>query len=280
MATGKQLIRKFNKVRTLPHVISRLSRLIADNTSSLRDFEEIISMDPALVARLLTVVNSAYFGLITRVDSITRAVALLGMKNLHNIAVTDALKRMFATGSPNSSFSRSRLWMHCAATGICSKMIAERIHSVNGDDAYLCGVLHDIGLVVEDQVVPGQFLQAFNSWVTADTPFTELEREFIGTDHSEIGHLLARDWLLGDEVSTAIRDHHLLSEEILPESMTGILQLSEYIVSRIDMGVKPEIAARLPPLLEEHLQENAEEYQVLTDDLHEEISKAKELYTS
>ena len=261
-------------------MISRLSRLIADNTSSLRDFEEIISMDPALVARLLTVVNSAYFGLITRVDSITRAVALLGMKNLHNIAVTDALKRMFASGSRNSSFSRSRLWMHSAAVGICSKMISERILAQNGDDAYLCGVLHDIGLVVEDQVVPDQFIQAFNSWVSPEPPITVLEERLIGTNHSEIGHLLALDWLLGDEVAEAIKNHHIIAENISPDSMSGILQLAEYIVSRIDMGVKPEISAPLSPPLMDHLRENSEEYMVLTDDLHEEISKARELYAN
>lgn len=98
----------------------------------MKDFEEVIKMDPILVSRLLRLVNSPYHGLIQTVDSIGRAVAFLGTKNLHNLIVTDALKNFFAGPGPDSIFSKKKLWIHSAAVSICSKMVAERIFGING----------------------------------------------------------------------------------------------------------------------------------------------------
>ena len=95
----------------------------------------------------MRLVNSPYYGLVQTVDSIGRAVAFLGMKNLHNLVVTDALKNIFIGPEIDSIFSKKKLWLHCAAVSICSKMVAERIFGINGDDAFLCGILHDFGLL-------------------------------------------------------------------------------------------------------------------------------------
>jgi len=278
MPTPALLIKKYKRGNTLPHIVTRLAQLINDENSTLRDFEELISLDPALVGRLLTLVNSSYYGLVHKVDSVSRAIALLGMKNLHNIAVTDALKGMFNAGRRTAVFSHDRLWIHCAAAGICSKMIAERIFSINGDDAYLAGILHDIGLIVEWQGAEKKFLAVYQQ-LQADGPsIIDLEQEIIGTDHCEIGYLLAQEWQMPETLSEAIRDHHTLLEDISPQSPTGILQISEYILAQLDFTVKEGIPTPLSPLLAEHIQQNMEEYKVLAEDLPEEIERARNLY--
>ncbi len=228
MTTAAKLIKKYKRGNTLPHIVTRLAQLINDENSTLADFEEIISLDPALVGRLLTLVNSSYYGLVHKVDSVSRAIALLGMKNLHNIAVTDALKGMFTASGKHTVFSHDRLWIHCAAAGICSKMIAERIFSINGDDAYLSGILHDIGLIVEWQGAQEPFLAMYNDLENGGPSIIDLEQEHIGTDHCEIGYLMAQEWQMPEPLCEAIRDHHTTREDISPESPTGILQLSEY----------------------------------------------------
>ncbi len=276
--TAERLIKKYKQGNTLPHIVTRLAQLINDEGSTLRDFEEIISLDPALVGRLLTLVNSSYYGLVHKVDSVSRAIALLGMKNLHNIAVTDALKGMFRSKKHNAAFSHDRLWIHCAATGICSKMLAERIFSINGDDAYLAGILHDIGLIVEWQGAEKQFLEVYNR-LQADGPsIIELEQEYIGTDHCKIGYLLAGEWQMLESLCEAIRDHHGTNESTAPESLTGILQMSEYILSRLDFTLKENIPVALSDTLARHIQENVDEYQVLAEDLPEEIERVRNLY--
>ncbi len=278
MEKAEEIIKNFKTVRTLPHIISRLTRLINDENSTLQDFEEVIRNDPALVARLLTLVNSSYYGVVRKVDSISRAVALLGMKNLHNIAMTDALRSMVGREKSGRTFSFNQLWLHCTACGICCKMIAERIFSINGDDAYLTGILHDIGLIVEVQVDEEGFVRAFDT-LTAEPPsIVELENRFLGTDHCRIGYLLAREWQLPDPIAEAIRDHHAVTDLLVPASPTGILQLSEYIVSQLGYAMKSGVTIPLAPVLAAHLQDNMEEYKVLAEDLPEEISQVRQMY--
>ena len=108
MTPAETLVKKFKKNRTLSHIVTRMAQLINDDESTLQDFEEVIRLDPALVARLLTLVNSSHFGLTRKIDSISRAVALLGMKNLHNIAVTDTIQHMLHSRSGFAEFSPQR----------------------------------------------------------------------------------------------------------------------------------------------------------------------------
>ncbi len=277
MSKAKKFIRKFKDTKTLPHVVTNLSRLIADEDSTMKDFEDVIKMDPILVVRLLRLVNSPFYGLSQRVDSIGRAVAYLGMKNLHNLAVTDALKNIFQEKSTSQAFSREKLWLHCAAVSICAKMIAERIFEANGDDAYLCGILHDFGLIVESQVDPENFFAACDACADGES-LTTHEQEHLGTDHSEIGYLLTIDWEMPVTIQEAIRDHHLESGDYAPESLTGIIQIAEYITGQLGYTALSNITPELPTHLVTHMQENMDEYKVLIEDLPEEMSNAQDLY--
>jgi len=278
MSKAERLIKKYKRGNTLPHIVTRLAQLINDENATLRDFEEIISLDPALVGRLLTLVNSSYYGLVHKVDSVSRAIALLGMKNLHNIAVTDALKGLFKAGGTGDGFSCDRLWIHCAATGICSKMIAERIFSLNGDDAYLAGILHDIGLIVEWQGAEQPFLAAYDQLTEDGSSIIELEQEHLGTNHCEIGYLMATEWMIPTPLCEAIRDHHQLRDTVEPRSPLGILQISEYILSQLGFTIKEGVPSPVAGPLSTHIQDNIDEYRVLAEDIPEEIEKVRELY--
>ncbi len=277
MSNAHEFIEKFTDIHPLPHIVTTISRLIADNSSTMKDFEDVIKMDPVLVTRLLRLVNSPFYGLTQAVHSIGRAVAFLGMKNLHNLIVTDALRSIFVSKESKSGFSKKRLWLHSAAVSISSKMIAERIFGINGDDAFLCGILHDFGLLVEEQVAK----EAFNRICTAcesTEDLLRLENETFATDHCEIGYLMALDWKMPTTVQEAIRDHHLLSGSIPPESLTGIIQISEYIAGRLSHTTLPNVSTRICPSLLDHLHDNIDEYTVLMEDLPEEMAKAQAIY--
>jgi len=279
MPTAQALLRKFVNMKTLPHVAIRLTKLISDENSTMREFERLIKMDPTLVLRLLRVVNSAYYGLRKKINSISRAVSFVGMKNLRNMIVTTALKEVFAKSPYDEDiFSRAHLWLHCATVSICSQMISERIFRQAGDDAYLCGILHDIGMIVEDQVAQDLFLQTCKAYAPDTKPFTEYEREVIGANHCEIGYLLACEWNLPVEVREGINNHHNTEDEIPPSSIAGIIRIADYIASKLNYTAIPGMKAMLSPDLTAYLRDNIEEYKVLVKDLPDEMSKAKELY--
>jgi HD-like signal output (HDOD) protein len=277
VSTAKIFIEKFADIHPLPHVVTTVTRLINDPESTMKDFEEVIKIDPVLVSRLLRLINSPYYGLVQTVDSIGRAVAFLGMKNLHNLVVTDALKNIFVEPEIHGVFSKKKLWIHCAAVSICSKMIAERIFGINGDDAFLCGILHDFGLLVEEQVHQADFHRICSS-CTSTTALLQMEQETFATDHCEISATMTVGWNMPMAIQEAIRDHHVISNDILPSSLTGIIQLAEYITGQMQLSTLPDMQMKISPQLMEHLQDNIDEYTILIEDIPDEMEKAQSIY--
>jgi len=278
MPAAQTLLDKFNTIKTLPHVAIRLTKLISDENSTMQDFEKMIKMDPTLVLRLLRVVNSSYYALRQKVDSISRAVVIIGMNNLRNMIVTETLKDIFKESQGQGAFSRNRLWLHCAAVSICSQMISERIFGQNGENAFLCGILHDIGMIVEDQTAHDLFNHACKAYAQDSGTIIDHEKEIIGTDHCEVGYLLAKDWKLPLEVREGIKQHHKALKEVSPSSITGIIQISEYIVSKLNYTAIPGMNTMLSSPLGTHIRENVGEYKALVKDLPDEMSKASDLY--
>ena len=278
MPTAKVLLNKFTTAKTLPHIAIKLTKLISDENSTMQDFEKIIKMDPTLVLRILRGANSPYYGLRQKVNSISRAVVIIGINNLRNMIVTEGLRDIFKGKNSKNAFSRNRLWLHCVAVSICSQMIMERIFGLNGEDAFLCGILHDIGMIVEDQTAPDLFYRVCNTYDENSKLITDYEKEIIGTDHCEIGHLLAKDWQLPVDVQEGIQHHHKTMDHVSPSSLTGVIQLAEYIASQLDYTAIPGMKAKLSLPLAEHIRNNVKEYKALVRDLPNEMSKAKDLY--
>jgi HD-like signal output (HDOD) protein len=280
MKKAETLLKKFNNLKTLPVVAIRLSKLILDDKSTMKDFEEVIKLDPTLVFRLLGLVNSPYYGLHQKVEDISRAVIFIGLKNLRNLVVTEALKDIFKNSSDNGNFSRTRLWLHCAAASIFARMVAERIFEQKGEDAFLCGILHDIGMIVEDQVANDSFSRTCEAFATGTTPITRHEKEILGTDHCSVGFLLAREWNFPIDVQEGIKLHHRFLKSVSPSSIVGINQMAEYFVSRMNYPALPGMSDGLSPPLADHVRNNLDEYDALIEDFPEEMAKAKDLYES
>ncbi|MBW1804502.1 MAG: HDOD domain-containing protein, partial [Deltaproteobacteria bacterium] len=260
------LLKKFNNIKTLPHVAIRLSRLISDKDSNIKEFEEVISLDPALVLRILKLVNSSYYGLQEKLDNISRAIVFIGLKNLRNLVVIEALKDIFKGKSSNGVFSRKQLWFHCAAASVLNRMISERIFGEKGEDAFLCGLLHDIGMMVEVQVAEDLFLKTCRAFQSHSKPFIEYEREIIGTDHPTVGYKLSRDWNLPENIQIGIQQHHQVIEDVSPKSIAGTLQMSEFFLAKLDYCALPGMAASLSPTLSKFIQENISEFKILMRD--------------
>lgn len=275
---AKSLLKKFTRMKTIPAVATRLIIMLEDEDSTFQDFEEVIKIDPTLVLRVLKLVNSSYYALRIRITNVSEAVAFIGIDNLRNLIVIDALKHLFQENSQTQIFSRNRLWLHCAAVSICCQMIAERIFGKKGEDAFLCGILHDFGLIVEDQVVPDEFKEFYHTFIPEKHLITDHETSIMGTDHQIIGYLLTKDWGLSPEIQQGIKEHHQNLENIIPESLSGILQMAEYLIFRLELLAFPELRTSLSPSLLSHMKNNISEYRAIVDDLPNEIQRAEELY--
>lgn len=276
MPSAQELINKFTDAKTLPHVVIRVSQLAASDTSTMQDFEEVIKLDPVLVTRLLRLVNSSYFGLANKIESISKAVIFAGMKNLRNLVAVEALRDFFK--GKGIGFSRENLWLHSATVAILADMIAKRIFSLDSEDIFLAGIIHDIGLIVEDQVVGDQLREACEIYRESESVLTACEKKIIGTDHCEVGWLFAGEWNLEQDVIEAIKAHHNHAISRPLESVTSILQLAEYIAGKMNYTPVTGRTEPLAPHLVQHVKNMKADYKIIIRDLPGEMTKARELY--
>ena len=279
MASAQDIINTFSELKTLPTVAIKVTQLANSESTTIQDFEEVIKLDPVLVMRLLRLVNSPLFGLTSKVESLSKAVVFVGIKQLRNLVAVEAARDFFSDSKKNPDFSRKNLWVNSATVAILAQLISRRIFGQEGDDTFLAAILHDIGLIVEDQVVPDEFHGACRAYVTGQTDLLcKGEDEIVGTNHTKIGELMAINWQLPDQVVEAIRHHHDHSKSYPVPSVISILQLAEFMVCKLKYGVVFDRIDPLPKYLESHLKENIGEYKVLLKALPEEMSKAEELF--
>lgn len=278
MLTAKQVVERFSDQKTLPHVAIRVTQLVNSENSTMQDFEETIQLDPVLVTRLLRLVNSSFFSLSQKVESISKAVVFVGMKNLRNLVAVEALRDMFKEEGDPSGFSRKHLWVHSATVALLSDMIGKRIFGDSREDLFLAGIIHDIGLIAEDQVAGDLLRKACQLYRPGKKSLIESEREIIGTDHCEVGYMLAKEWKMPDDVLNAIRFHHDTEKKITPSSPVGIVQLSEYIGGKLKFSMLPGKIDPLPQSLVRHVKSMMANYKIIVRDFPEEMSNAKSLY--
>lgn len=280
MPSARTLVDKFNDLKTLPHVAIRVTQMVSSESATMQDFEEVIKLDPILVVRLLRLVNSPYFGISSPVESIAKAVVFIGMKHLRNLVAVEALRNLYKDKKDGSEFSRKNLWTHSATVAILAQMISRRIFGEDGEDVFLAGIIHDIGLIVEDQLTGGELVQVCNSYRDGERVISEIEDEIIGTNHSKVGRLLATDWQLPEAVIEGIRFHHRYDKAYPIPSVVSILQLAEFMACKMNYGVISGRCDPLPSYLTSHLKSKMADYKVLLKALPGEMAKAKEMYES
>jgi len=205
-------IAQVGDLATLPEVTVRIIQIVEDPKSTARDMHEVIKNDPALSARLLKVVNSAFYGLPGRISSIDRAIVLLGLSAVKNIAIAASITHLFNAGAPIAGFNGVDVWRHAIAVGVAARMILAAQGKPSVEEAFLAGLIHDLGLLVARQVFPRQLAEVVAKAQTSQSSYCEIEREAIGADHQVLGMALAQKWRFPRHLATAIGYHHRSGE--------------------------------------------------------------------
>src|SRR5215207_5965821 len=160
LALARETVKKISSIATLPEVTARIVQTVEDPRSSPKDLHKIVSHDPALVTRILKVVNSAFYGLPGQIASIERAIVLLGLNAIKNIAVAASLGQLFRGVKLCEGFTAKDLWTHCVAVGVAARELAKQMKLPIADEAFLAGLIHDTGMLVGLQVWPDKLKEA------------------------------------------------------------------------------------------------------------------------
>lgn len=231
----EEAIRSISHIATLPEITLRIIELVEDPSSTAQDLHTIISNDLALCSRILKVVNSAFYGLPRQIGSINRAIVLLGLNAVKNIAIAASLTKLFRGGELCPGFSARDLWIHSIATATASKLICDELKLGLPDEAFLAGLIHDIGIMVEMQARRDDLIGVFGRLsVDADgapqADMRETERQVIGADHTMFGSALCESWKFPKSFTYVTRHHHTPLE--LP-SGSRTLAAVVYVADRI-----------------------------------------------
>ena len=204
-----QAIQEITHIATLPEVTLKIIRLVEDPDSTARDLNQVISNDPALGTRILKVVNSAFYGLPDQIGSINRAIVLLGLNAVKNIAIAASLAKLFRGGKICPSFDARDLWTHCIAVATGTRLLADKTGLGLPDEAFLAGLIHDIGIMVEVQARRNQFVEAIKK-LEADPNLNlrQAELECIGATHEQFGTALCQLWKFPTSFAHVTGYHH------------------------------------------------------------------------
>lgn len=203
-----ETIKKVSSIATLPEVTNQIIRTVEDPSSTASQLHKIVSHDPALVTRILKVVNSAFYGLPGQIGSIDRAIVLLGLNAVKNLAVAASLGQLFRGAKLCDGFTPKDLWTHCIAVGVTARELARQMKLPVADEAFLAGMIHDMGILVEMQVYPEQICLVCEGAKDGVRPFSDLEQEILNMDHQQVGMALAEQWKFPRSCQLVAGYHH------------------------------------------------------------------------
>lgn len=230
-------IARVGEIATLPEVTVKIIQIVENPKSTARDLHDVIKNDPALSSRLLKVVNSAFYGLPGQIASVDRAIVLLGLSAVKNIAIAASMTHLFNGGEAVEGLSGVELWRHSIAVGVASRLITALHGKPAVEESFLVGLIHDLGLLVERQVFPKEIAQVIARQKVEPSRFCDLEQEIIGADHQAFGMAMGAKWRFPTAICTAIGYHHKpLDLAPVNRSLPTLVHVADVIVCRSNLG--------------------------------------------
>ena len=210
-----RIISKMQDIKSFPQFVMETMRKLNDPESNAADVAKSLSRDEGLVLRILKLANSAAYGMTRNISNISEAIALLGYKSVSNIILAATVYSAMDKGLSGYALDRGELWRHSLMVAYTSRYLAKITGKVGTEDAYVGGLLHDIGKVILNDYVRFGYGILVKLVVEKHIPFTEAELRVLGFDHAMIGEILVERWDMPEAYRVAVAYHHKPNE--LPE---------------------------------------------------------------
>jgi len=211
MANGKRiedLIKSMGELPTLPSVFFTVSKMLSDPRTSAVDVGKIVSNDQVIASKILKIANSAFYGFAGRVNTVSHAIAVLGFSSTKNIVLTTSILSTLNLKTPVKGFNLAAFWKHSAAVGAIAKLTAKEVFSQKQEEAFVAGLLHDIGKLILAICAPEDFVKCLDFAVSKKCLFFDAEKELLGITHTEIAAWINQKWKLPTEFATVLTNHH------------------------------------------------------------------------
>jgi len=235
--TRKQRNKAMESVRPIPQIALKIIRMIRDDSHSMQDMAREIRQDQVISAKVLRLCNAAYFRRKMKIDSIDRALVVVGEKMLLQMVVSASVEGFFSKEDQQGySLCKGGLFNHAFGTAMISEQLANMTGKVPADIAYTAGLLHDIGKVVLDQYMAMAYPLFYRRTQVDGDNLIQVESEVFGVDHTEVGGRLAELWELPEGLTDVIRYHHHPEQAVGNLELTHLVYLADLLMSRFMVG--------------------------------------------
>jgi putative nucleotidyltransferase with HDIG domain len=231
----QELIQNLGELPPLPQVATRVIRLSANSETSTEDLQNIIGMDQALSAQLLRVANSAMFGRVREVTTLTQAIMTLGFSASRSVVLASCVKNLFNRG-PVGAQERT-LWEHALVVALTGSAFSKAMKCPATEEAFLAGLMHDIGKSVMALKFPEGYTALLRQVRDEDEDGLSLELDTFGFDHAMVGAALLASWNLAEGLRSAVRWHHDPSQAV-PEhrQLVALVALGNQVALDLQVG--------------------------------------------
>jgi len=229
--TPQELVSEIEKLVALPDICIKVNRLIEAPNYSAATLGDLITQDADLSARLLRLVNSAFFNLQVPVETISRAVTVVGTQELRNLIMATTAARAF-TGIPGDLVDMAEFWRYSLSTGVIAGELASHCRVLHTERLFVMGVLHDIGRLVIYLKLPDASRDILLVSGGDDTLLPEVENDILGFTHMAVGEALLYKWKLPTSIATVVAHHHqpFQAKEFALE--TALIHLASVLANR------------------------------------------------
>lgn len=205
--TQDYIVGRLDELPTLPSVVYELSQIINDPMSSTGDVEKVMSNDLSLTAKVLKLVNSAYYAIPGGVSSLSRAIAYLGFDTVNQLVLSTSIIKALETSGPQR-FDMNQFWRHSIGVGMASEVIAKFLRHPTPADMFSAGLVHDMGKVALYALEPEAMISIVDKAEKEQLTYSDAETQMGIPTHVHIGQALAKKWALPTGMQAIIRHHH------------------------------------------------------------------------
>lgn len=262
------IVSKVDDMKTLPSIITRIMTLTEDPDSTIHDLEKEILQDQVLTSKILRLANSAYYSYARNISTISQAAILLGFKTVKSIALASTVSGVLDSELKGYSLEKNELWRQSQTCAIISRYIAKQIKYPDPEEAYIAGLLRDIGKTILNQHMEKEYGQVLELIEKENMTFLEAESKILGFNHAEIGARLAEKWNLPEDLVDAIGKHHTPEESESNLKLVSIVHVADAMTMIMGVGLGLDgLAYNLSPLAIESLGLDEEEFNNIIADV-------------
>ena len=273
------LVRQVRDLPALPDAVVRVMHATDDPKAGLTDIAKALISDQALAARVLKLANSAYYGSSRRIATVTDAVVILGMRTTRNLVMATGCQEMLEAAVAGYALPRGALLRHSLACASAAQALAKRTKYRGLEEAFVAGLLHDLGKVVMNTYLREQFIQVLVRVAAGEGTYAEAERTVFSFDHAEAGACLLERWNLPSSLVAAVRYHHTPLEAPGDSPLPCLVHVADAICMTLGIGLGLDgLAYRLQPEALSVLQLTPSDFEEVVSQTCDMLAEAEPLF--